>query len=136
MKTLLVAVLVALVAPVAAQAKELTAVTLCGASGCATNDNLGLSHVAPFTEESLLPASPGPYYRIELTVDGHPNAFGNAYYVPSAGRVAFANEEAWTQWARPVPELEPLLRDLAGKVEPLTVPTVTGAFVGTRRVKT
>jgi hypothetical protein len=131
---LLVIVLAALAFPAAATAKELKAVTLCGATGCATSsapDDVGPLEVA-FADNKLREvASPPPqaYYRVELDVGG--DGSWTQWYVPGAKILANRSETGAPVWWDA--QRFAVFRKLALRIKPFTAPTLSVVTVDGKR---
>jgi hypothetical protein len=133
---LLVAVVVA-AAPPAALAKELSAMTICGPSGCTTiDDRETLANLPSGGEPAGRMPPPGPYYTVRFTTEIPPAEGGpttidwNVFYVPGAQLFAAAGEAGETQWLEMGGAPAALLRRIASRVEPFATPRLTGAKVG------
>ena len=126
MKRLLLVLLVALAAPAAADAKELTGFKLCGPDGCSGGKMTGFGHDGPFDPAGGGYAAPpaGPYYTLHLEVEGHPDAW-IVYYEPVTGLVAYKTEQAWMTWNRIRPEFASRVRNAARTVAPFPAPIVS-----------
>ena len=131
MRRLLLVVLVALVLPAAAQAKEITGVAVCGPTSCKDADVAGFGHAGPFGGASAGPPK-GRFYRLELRVDDQ--VAGRLYYEPVSGLVAHEDHPRTFVWTRLAPPLASAVKDAAERVEPFPPPRVTGARVGGTRV--
>jgi hypothetical protein len=133
MRRLLLVVLAALALPAVAHAKEITGLAVCGPADCEDADVSGFGHNAPFGGDSTGPP-PGRFYRLELGVDGHDDAFGALYYEPVSGLVANEDRPGVFVWSRLAPPLASAVKDAAKRVEPFATPRLTGARVGDRQV--
>ena len=126
----------ALAVPLVASAKEqVTAVTVCGAKGCASAGDLDLRGRAAAVSEfgSAAPPRAGAYYRFKLAFDGT-NQGPSAFYVRERNLVASRAETAWTAWAHPSAELTRILRRLSAQVAPFPTPRLMSVWVGARNV--
>jgi hypothetical protein len=132
MRRLLLVVVAALVLPAAAQAKELTALAVCGPGDCRDVDVSGFGHDAPFASDTNGPA-PGPYHRLDVEVDGQSSAWG-LFYDPGTGLVAREDRPGTWVWSRLAPSLAESVKDTAKRVQPFPAPRVSGARVGSKRV--
>jgi hypothetical protein len=134
-KRLLVIVVAALVFPGAAAAKEFKAVTLCGASGCATSsapEDVGPLGVA-FEDNRLLEVAPPAvqaYYRVEINVGGTDS--WTQWYVPGAHVFSTFDENALPVWWDS--QALAVFRKLALRVKPFSAPTLSKAVVDGKRV--
>jgi hypothetical protein len=135
MKRLLLAVLVALAVPAAADAKELTGFRLCGPDGCAGGKLSGFGHDGPFDPAGAgyAPPAPGEYYTLVLEVDGHSDAW-TVYYEPRTGHAAYTTEHAWMTWSRLAPELAGPVKDAAKQIAPFARPTISRVRIAGREV--
>jgi hypothetical protein len=132
---LLVIVLAALVFPAAANAKEFKAVTLCGASGCATSsapEDVGPLGVAFEDNQLREVAAPAvqAYYRVEISVGGTDS--WTQWYVPGAHVFSTFDENVVPVWwdSRALS----VFRKLALRVKPFASPTLSKVIVDGRRV--
>jgi hypothetical protein len=132
MRRLLIAVLVVLALPAAAQAKEITGFALCGPNGCEKADVAGFGHRPPFTQEGQAAPGPTAFYRLDFTVDGQ-SAF-SSYYESRSGLATFEDGPGHVVWTRLAPRLATAAKEAAKHVEAFPAPRVTGARVGGRRV--
>jgi hypothetical protein len=135
-KRLLVIVLAALVFPAAAGAKEFRSVTLCGASGCATDSSP--SDVGPLGVafmDNLMPTTSAPrpqaYYRVEIDVAG--SGSWTQWYVPGVQILSNRDENAVPVWWDVRFERGDVLRKLALQVKPFPAPTIAKVVVAGRR---
>lgn len=125
MRRILVATIVAgLAAAPAAQAKEVQAVQVCGASDCFRFDrgNSG-AKLAPLAElgvRAQAPARAAGWYRLRTRIGGHgmkPVVFTSAY-VPSAGLIRVNDEGGGYGWYAVNADARPVLRSVAARLAP------------------
>ena len=131
MKRLLVIVLAVLVFPAAAGAKEFRSVTLCGASGCATDSSppdvgpLGVAFMDNLLRKTSTPR-PQAYYRVQIDVGGHGS--WTQWYVLGVQVLADRDENGVPVWWDVRFQRGDILRKLALQVKPFPAPTtVEGA---------
>jgi len=124
-KMLMTAILAGLVAAPAAQAKEVQAVQVCGASDCFTFDrgNSGgkLMLLGQLGSRAAAPARVAAWYRLRTRIGGHgmkPVVFSSEY-VPSANliRVNDVGGGGYA-WYRVNDDARPVLRSVAGRMAP------------------
>jgi hypothetical protein len=127
------AVLLAL--PGLADAKELSAVKICGSSGCkrVTNPQLLRTLIRAVEAQgdpiSVPTPAPNRFLRLEYYMRGdkHGGATFRQYYVPSRGVILVQTDpNAWA-WVRAAGNLPAALDRAAASVTPFPKPTVTGA---------
>jgi hypothetical protein len=134
-KRLLVIVVAALLFPAAAAAKEFKAVTLCGASSCATSSApeevgpLGVAFEDNRLREVSAPAVQ-PYYRVEIDVGGTDS--WTQWYVPGAQVFSTFDENALPVWWDA--QALAVFRKLAPRVKPFASPTLSKVVVDGKRV--
>jgi hypothetical protein len=137
MRRLLIVVVVALGLPPAAQAKELTGLTLCGQSGC-DSAKLGGFHESPvqYSTSGLPAPPPSSFYLLGFGIDGQEGVANGIYYEPRSGLVAMKSGLAgWVKWFRLSPSAGTAAKDLARRLEPFPSPTVTEVKIGKRVVR-
>ena len=132
MRRLLLVVVVALVLPAAAQAKEVTGLAVCGQVECKDVDVSGFGHAAPFGSDTNGPP-PGLYHRLDLEVDGQSSGW-SLFYDPATGLVAREDRPGTWVWSRLAPSLAAAVKDAAREVEAFPAPRATGARVGSKHV--
>jgi opacity protein-like surface antigen len=124
-KILVVTVLASLAAAPAAQAKEVQAVQVCGATDCFTFDrgNAGgkLELLAELGPAAEAPPQAAGWYRLRTRIGGHgmkPVAFTNAY-VPSANLIRVDDEGGGGYaWYEVNADVRPVLRNVASRLAP------------------
>ena len=128
----LLALLAGLLAPAAA-AKEVTAVKVCGADGCAAVDAPRGLHEFPGGHSETVPVpAAAPFVDVELTYER--THVERLWYVPSARAFAVHEDGTSLRWsALGTQRLDRLVARLAAGVEPHR-PRAVAAFVGDRRV--
>jgi hypothetical protein len=115
----------------AAQAKEIAAVTICGASDCRrvtqkhlSNDKLHL--LAEAVGEAEPPAAAAPWYRVKIRVRGDGETFGfTVAYVPSEG-LLHGLSDAEPVWSTVLPDAVPVFAKLTAGLRPLPASRLTG----------
>ena len=133
MRALLCAVLIALLVPASAWAKELTGFTLCGPEGCRETDMTGFGHEDPFSGDAEA-APPGAYLTAALKVDG--DSSWRMFYVPREGLLAFADCDAHTmRWMRPDPRLDTALKLTARGLQAYPGPRLRAVTIGAKRIE-
>ncbi len=135
MKTVLAALVVVLVLPAAAQAKEINALAVCGPNSCEDVDMAGFGHRDPIAGDSTTQDGPPPsdFLRIDFTVDGQKAAF-SVFYEAGSGLVALEGRPGHVEWARLDPRIATAVKDAAKRVESFPAPRITGVSVGDREV--
>jgi hypothetical protein len=133
MRLLVVAALALVVVPVAA-AKEVTAVQICGASGCDDADvPAGLHEFPGGSGEGSPPAPAAPFVEVRLTFDRR--HVERVWYVPDSRTFANRGAGDMVQWTHAgSQQIDRLVADAASGVEPYR-PRAVAAFVGDRRVR-
>ena len=121
--------LVVLLVPATAQAKEPIKISVCGESGCSAASNP--IHHDPFGGSDVDANSPAPgaYYRLDLDAGGER---WSLFYVPAARAVAIPNDRGRFDWRALAGPGAPVVRRLARGVEPFPPPTVSGASLNSR----
>jgi hypothetical protein len=119
------------VAPPAA-AKEIRTARVCGSASCFTFDraNSGgkLMLFGQAGGQAAPPSRSAPWYRLRISVGGRdvePSAFTNAY-VPSLDLLRVCGEGGGYAWVRVIADLRPVLRTVAGRLEPLPASSLAG----------
>jgi len=136
MKRLLFIVLAALVFPAAAGAKEFRSITLCGASGCATDSSppdvapLGVAFMDNLMRTTSTPR-PQPYYRAQIDVGGHD--LWTQWYVPGGQILSNRDEGGAPVWWDVRFQRGDVLRKLALQVKPFPAPRLSKVIVAGRR---
>jgi hypothetical protein len=135
MTRLLAVIAVALALPGAAQGKEITALSVCGPTGCEEIDLAGFGHNDPIVGVAGNGDWPPPsdFLRIDFTVDGQKGAF-SVFYEPDSGLVSVEGLAHSTEWARLAPPIATAVRRAAKRLEAFPAPRVTGVKVGERTV--
>jgi hypothetical protein len=124
----------ALILPAQAGAKNLTKVEICGVNECNTLTGPRLRDFPEGGDPDGTIAAPAPYYRIRFTVDadGHEHEW-NAYFIPSADRLAAPDERIGLAW---MPLDDPAMDDAAAGLKPYPRPDVTEVTIGSKHVRT
>jgi len=133
-RSLLVATLVlaGLAAPSPAGAKEVTKVTVCGASECrSTTDPLRLDSIADWGVTSDSPARASGWYEVRVTFSP---AEGEDFdpvdvktvWVPAANRVRGLGEGDEDVWYQPGPQYEAAISKLTAMLPPLPAEDLAG----------
>lgn len=135
MKKLMLVAAVALLCAAPANAKELLGAQLCGAGGCATERQAGLSegHGGPLGDGlTAAPAQAGPWYRGALLLGDRGKVFGQYafYYVPDGRLVVQPGMDGQpTTWLKAQGALDGLLERLASKLRPFPAPQLADVAV-------
>lgn len=122
----------------AAQAKEVTSLKICGASGCKeSTDPEALRNWEPGTNSdpaSVSSTAPEPFYTVELGFgDGQQTVHREtAYWLPRSGLMRFKSQ-ALDPWWKIFPNQAALYKDVSAGVDPLT-PRLVRATVAGRAV--
>jgi hypothetical protein len=130
--------------PASAFAKGVGQVQVCGASGC--SEPSGQTDGGAFFggTPGAQPPALSDYYRLTFTIEAGPGAtFVNGrktathsiYYVPSAGVTRQTADYGIGEWLALSPQSRQTLDRLAAGLKPFPKPTLTGALVGSRRVR-
>jgi hypothetical protein len=130
----LVTVLGVLAAPAPAPAKELSKVSVCGASGeCTTYDTSDFNNLMFLAEDAgptNPPASAAAWYRVRFTVDEREHGGGydrwTAAYVPSADRLRIRDDGGNFTWVGVHPRAARVLRQAARNLPPLPAAQLSG----------
>jgi hypothetical protein len=138
---LLALALVALGAlPATAGAKEVTAVKVCGASGC--NEVTGQSALKPFFEDNGGPptetfnAPVGSYYSVEMSyADPEGNTVGSnlSYWLPAAALMHGSDQSSYDPWWQLTAAQSTAMKGIAAGVDPFT-PALSRVLVNGRAV--
>ena len=141
-RALVATFLVAATLPVAAAAKEVKSLSLCGASGCVSVEAGALARYGrdEGSARAAIPAEvPGPtrFYRLELGVGepGSSKVFGRfqVWYVPPAGLAYGADADALGQpWTKLTRGQVAVLREAARSVSPFPAPELRRVRIGRR----
>ena len=114
-----------------AQAKEPTALMVCGASRCVTiTDRNRIQLAEQETATPVTPPAPAPFYRLRQTIDadGYKSSFW-LYYVPSAGVLRAANQTRGITWVQLTSQSQKSLSTMAASVTPFPTPMLSGVTV-------
>jgi hypothetical protein len=140
-KILLVAVFaVAVAMPAPAAAKEIVGLTLCGATGCATEKGGSISgslHEGPSGPlggigAAVSPAKPGPWYRGSVLAGEDGKVYGRIpfYYVPDGKLIVLPGAGAQTTtWQHASRAWRAALERVGGGVKPFPAPTISRVSV-------
>jgi hypothetical protein len=142
---LLAAVSAALAAPMAAMAKNISELKLCGPSSCATiNDKDALQEWMQSGDGGPTDApSLAPYYRFDVTVTaGQGETFENGktsvtwsqWYVPSARAMRGESESGAATWVVESGRAAEILANGVRGIDPYPAPTIMRATIGRRTV--
>jgi hypothetical protein len=129
-KGLLAVICVALAFPAAAGAKEFRSLTLCGASGCATDSSpedvgpLGVAFMDNLLSNRPTP-SPQPYYRVVIDVGG--SGTWTQWYLPGVHMLADRDESGTPVWWNA--QRFTIFGKLARQVKPFATPTLAKVLV-------
>jgi hypothetical protein len=131
----------ALVVVPTANAKEISAAKVCGASACVTTtDKAALLRMA----ESSGPLSPtaapkpAPYYKVtfQVTEPGRGTIGGwDAWYVPSKGVLSTIGESGSPEWSAFGADSREFARRIVAELTPFPTPTLTRVLIGNRSVR-
>ena len=125
-----------------AQAKQLSAVKVCGAAGCTSvSDRAVLTSLMRAIETQSQPLrvstpSPAPFLRLEYWVKGdggHGPDFVH-YYLPSRRIMEVMTGPGSWSWIRP-DSVSALLRRVTNGVKPFPTPRIVSASLGSRTVQ-
>ncbi len=127
------ALLVLLVVPTPAMAKELKSVSVCGPDGC--NDLSGAGNLRDFPtggEPTGQTPAPAAFYEVSYTIDaeGQTDSW-TTWYVPSAQLLASIDEREGIAW---MPLDAPQLAALTKGLKPFARPEITSVTIGSRKV--
>jgi MYXO-CTERM domain-containing protein len=119
MKRTLFALACMLVAAASAQAKGITAATICGASECReVGDPMELQDLEAGNRPARAPGTPSPWYGVEYTVehDGQADSWFVAV-MPAAGYVRYGPDEGPYDWMELAPNAALRYRELTAGIE-------------------
>src|SRR3954471_20899458 len=138
MRKILVAAVIAVAAaiPASASAKEIVGLTVCGASGCATERGGSISgslHEGPSGPlggmgEAVAAAKPGPWFRGYVLLGDGGKVFGRLafYYVPGAKLMVLPGAGAQTTtWERSSRAWRGAIERVGARLEPFPAPTIS-----------
>jgi hypothetical protein len=135
-KALLAAVVLALVVPAGALAKEVTKLEVCGAAACTSiTDRALLDKLGEGFNGETSASTPDlqPYYRLVYHVDAEGDTFTfTNYFVPRAKVTRGISQSGYTTWYTVSSEFAQTIAIVGG--EPLATPTVDWVKVGGRVV--
>jgi hypothetical protein len=122
--------------PATAVAKNVTAIKVCGASGCKS-----VEHPARWSAESrgvtreTFEAPVGRYYRVEMTVSDRGKTVGTdvSYWLPGPGLMHGSQQSGFDKWWGPTRHQNEALHAAAAGIEPLS-PTLSRVVVAGRAV--
>jgi hypothetical protein len=120
-RTIVVAVLAALALPTAASAKELAALTLCGADGCQKiTAPAALRGFMDGGYETLAPKQAGPFFTVKATMRAAGEDAGGwtVQYLRAANLIRAQAEYGKHVWTRPAGTTAQALRDAARGLQP------------------
>jgi hypothetical protein len=134
---ILVPIMAALLVPAGAEAKELSAFNVCGASGCTrVKDPAVLATLIRAVEAQGEPVSiptppPSPFVRLEFFIRGDPQSAPTfrQYYVPARGAILLQTDpNAWA-WVS-ARNLRAVLDRITRRVTPYAKPIITAVAAG------
>jgi hypothetical protein len=136
----------ALAIPTAAGAKNISALTLCGPSSCATIDDKDVLAGWMRSGDAGPTGTPplAPYYRFDLTVtagagetfeDGKTSVTWSQWYVPSTLAMRGESESGTAAWVVESGRAAEIMANAIRGVDPYPAPTITRATVGGRTVR-
>src|SRR5215218_5612275 len=140
-KILVLAVIaVAAAVPASAAAKEIVGLTVCGATGCATERGGSISgslHEGPSgplggTGAAVAPAKPGPWYRGSVLAGEGGKVYGRIpfYYVPDAKLIVLPGAGAQTTtWQHASGAWREAIERVADGMKPFPAPTISRVSV-------
>jgi hypothetical protein len=142
--SLVVLAAVLLFLPATAQAKEISKLSICGPSSCAsiTDPALLQQWMQADDGQSAPPAVVAPFLRLETTVTaasgetfdgGSTSVTWSDFYIPSAGVIRGTSESNLAAWTRLGSRAAEILSTAAKGVTPFPAPVVTRATVGRRQ---
>ena len=131
--------------PATAAAKEISKLSVCGPSSCASvTDPQLLREWAESSGSGTFGAAPAeiaPYYRLDIsvtepanaTVDGkqHVDTW-SVYYIPSAGLTRAIGERGTATWGSSGDPAAGIVKQAAAKIDPFPAPAITSVTVGRR----
>jgi hypothetical protein len=130
--------------PTTAEAKQISKLSICGPSSCASITDAMLLHewMQGDNGQSARPSAFAPFLRLETTVTAAPGETfegGNTsitwsdFYIPSAGVIRGTSESNVAAWTRLSARAAEILSTAAKPVGPFPAPVVTRATVGRRQ---
>jgi hypothetical protein len=134
-RIVVLAVIAVLAVPAAAQAKELTAVTFCGANACRTFDHPSMDYASG--GDGLLEQVPAPasYYTVRLTVDHEGNKDSwQIFYLPGANMLGLQDERSHASFDTISGTPATLFRNAVRGLKPFAAPTITRVTVSGKAV--
>lgn len=145
MRRMLAVLLLALLLPAPAAAKELSKLDVCGASGCRSTKDLALLRdILRSSDGSGSASVPGlePFYKLVYHVragrgesfNGRKEFVFSTYFVPSTGVVRTTDERGAVLWSTASPVFADALAKLAQGVKPFATPRITRVTVGGKPV--
>jgi len=119
----------ALLAPAAAEAKEVSKARACDADGCRTITDRSTLRGMEGGQPAEAPAEGAPFYRVRMTVDieGEEKFAYTLVYVPSEGLLRFRGEFGGYDWLAATPEGLTGFKRLTKGLEPLPGRKLRGA---------
>lgn len=135
MRRILLVLVVALLLPATAGAKEIEKVVVCGAGGCETVDRPRQAIADGGTGGGRIPP-PGPFYSLELFVGdgGDVRESWTIYYAPRAGMISYPGEGGDFVWSELPASTAALYRKATAGLEPFPTPRFDAILVGGRAV--
>lgn len=132
--------------PATAQAKEISKLSICGPSSCAsiTDPTLLQQWMQADGGQSARPSALAPFFRLETTVtagpgetfdDGRTSVTWSEFYIPSAGVIRGSSQSNVAAWTRLGSSAAETLSTAAQGVAPFPAPVVTRATVGRRQAR-
>jgi hypothetical protein len=129
--------------PATAQAKEISKLSICGPSSCASiTDVTLLQQWMQDNGQSAQPSAVAPFFRLETTVSAMPGEMFEGgktamtwsdFYIPTAGVIRGTSESNVAAWTRLGSRAAEILSTAAKGVTPFPAPIITRATVGRRQ---
>jgi hypothetical protein len=129
--------------PATAQAKEISKLSICGPSSCASiTDATLLQQWMQDNGLSARPSAVAPFLRLETTVSAAPGEMFEGgktsvtwsdFYIPTAGVIRGTSESNVAAWTRLGSRAAEILSTAAKGVTPFPAPVITRATVGRRQ---
>jgi hypothetical protein len=134
-RIVVLAVLAVLALPAAAQAKELSAVTFCGAGGCRTFDHPRMDFAAGGDGVSDSVPALAAYYTVRFTVvhEGDKDSW-QIFYIPGASMLGLRDERGHASFDATSGTPAKLFRDAVRGLKPYPAPAITRVTVGGKAV--
>jgi hypothetical protein len=129
--------------PATAQAKQISKLSICGPSSCASiTDVTLLQQWMQNNGKSAQPSAVAPFFRLETTVSAAPGEMFEGgktsmtwsdFYIPTVGVIRGTSESNVAAWTRLGPRAAEILSTAAKGVTPFPAPVIARAMVGRRQ---